>query len=110
MAMAAKLAAEKGGSPELRACLAELQALPDGPELDTFEAQRIGWDFHKAIFQAAGNTRLAKLYADVRVQNSLAMGKNHLRLTTYNGVGRQDMARAIEAFERFMEENRALWK
>ncbi|MCH5143817.1 hypothetical protein JMF94_01820 [Desulfovibrio sp. UIB00] len=38
------------------------------------------------------------------------MGKNHLRLTTYNGVGRQDMARAIEAFERFMEENRALWK
>lgn len=71
--MAAKLAAEKGGSPELRACLAELQALPNGPELDTFEAQRIGWDFHKAIFQAAGNTRLAKLYADVRVQNSLAM-------------------------------------
>ena len=38
------------------------------------------------------------------------MGKNHLRLTTYSGVGRQDMARAIEAFERFMEENRALWK
>lgn len=38
------------------------------------------------------------------------MGKDHLRLTTYNGVGRQDMARAIEAFERFMEENRALWK
>jgi threonine aldolase len=38
------------------------------------------------------------------------MGKDHLRLTTYNGVGRQDMARAIEAFELFMEENRALWK
>ena len=38
------------------------------------------------------------------------MGKDHLRLTTYSGVGRQDMARAIEAFERFMEENRALWK
>ena len=38
------------------------------------------------------------------------MGKDHLRLTTYNGVRRQDMARAIEAFERFMEENRALWK
>lgn len=38
------------------------------------------------------------------------MGKDHLRLTTYNGVGRQDMARAIEAFERFMKENRALWK
>ena len=38
------------------------------------------------------------------------MGKDHLRLTTYRGVGRQDMARAIEAFERFMEENRALWK
>ena len=37
------------------------------------------------------------------------MGKDHLRLTTYNGVGRQDMARAIEAFERFMEEKRALW-
>ena len=37
------------------------------------------------------------------------MGKDHLRLTTYNGVGRQDMAHAIEAFERFMEENRALW-
>ncbi|QTO40567.1 GntG family PLP-dependent aldolase [Desulfovibrio desulfuricans] len=38
------------------------------------------------------------------------MGKDHLRLTTYNGVRRQDMARAIEAFERFMEENRALWE
>ena len=38
------------------------------------------------------------------------MGKDHLRLTTYSGVGRQDMARAIEAFERFTEENRALWK
>lgn len=38
------------------------------------------------------------------------MGKDHLRLTTYRGVGRLDMARAIEAFERFMEENRALWK
>lgn len=37
------------------------------------------------------------------------MGKDHLRLTTYNGVGRQDMARAIEAFERFMKENRAQW-
>lgn len=37
------------------------------------------------------------------------MGTDHLRLTTYSGVGRQDMARAIEAFERFMEENRALW-
>ena len=38
------------------------------------------------------------------------MGRDHLRLTTYNGVGRQDMARAIEAFERFMEKNRTLWK
>ena len=38
------------------------------------------------------------------------MGKDHLRLTTYSGVGRQDMARAIEAFERFMEENRTMWK
>ena len=38
------------------------------------------------------------------------MGRDHLRLTTYNGVGRQDMARAIEAFERFMEKNRTQWK
>lgn len=38
------------------------------------------------------------------------MGKDHLRLTTYQGVERQDMARAIEAFQRFMEENRSLWK
>ncbi|MFT3669945.1 MAG: GntG family PLP-dependent aldolase [Pseudoxanthomonas sp.] len=38
------------------------------------------------------------------------MGKDHLRLTTYRGVGRQDIARAIEIFQRFMEENRALWK
>ena len=38
------------------------------------------------------------------------MGKDHLRLTTYQGVKRQDMARAIEAFQRFMEENRSLWK
>lgn len=38
------------------------------------------------------------------------MGKDHLRLTTYGGVERQDVARAIEAFERFMKENRALWK
>ena len=38
------------------------------------------------------------------------MGRDHLRLTTYNGVGRQDMALAIEAFERFMEKNRTQWK
>lgn len=38
------------------------------------------------------------------------MGKDHLRLTTYRGVGRQDVARAIEVFQRFMQENRALWK
>ena len=37
------------------------------------------------------------------------MGKNHLRLTTYRGVERQHIDRAIAAFGQFMEENRALW-
>jgi DNA-binding GntR family transcriptional regulator len=71
--MAAKLAAEKGGSEELRGCREELLALPAGPQLDTYEAQRVGWNFHRAMFQAAGNRRLLKLYEDVRMQNSLAM-------------------------------------
>ena len=38
------------------------------------------------------------------------MGKDHLRLTTYRGIERRDIARAIEVFQRFMEENRACWK
>ncbi len=71
--MAAKLAAEKGGSIELHACRDELMALPAGPDLDTFEAQRVGWTFHDAMFRAACNQRLATLYEDMRVQNALAM-------------------------------------
>ena len=37
------------------------------------------------------------------------MGKDHLRFTTYRGVERQHIDRAIGAFAQFMEENRALW-
>jgi DNA-binding GntR family transcriptional regulator len=71
--MAARLAAGRGGSDALRACCEELMALPAGDDLNTFEAQRVGWDFHDLMFRATENRRLITLYHDLRVQNALVM-------------------------------------
>ena len=70
-------AAQRGPSPELTACAAELRALQASPApLDTGAAQQLGWRFHEAIFRAAGNERLLALYRNLRAQSGLALQQN----------------------------------
>lgn len=72
--MAAWLAAQKGVTPALRKIAGQLRALAgqDGP-IDVDIAQRVGWQFHEAMFAAADNTRLTDAYHALRTQNGLAL-------------------------------------
>jgi len=75
--MAAWLAAQKGVTPALEEVAVRLRALDaqgdDGIELDVDITQRVGWQFHEAMFAAADNVRLTETYHALRTQNGLAL-------------------------------------
>lgn len=72
--MAAWLAAQKGVTPALIEVATRLRALADDEApLDTDITQRLGWQFHEAMFAAADNARLTDTYHALRTQNGLAL-------------------------------------
>ncbi|VVE30466.1 GntR family transcriptional regulator [Pandoraea anhela] len=75
--MAAWLAAQKGVTPALDEVAARLRALDaqgdEGIERDVDITQRVGWQFHEAMFAAADNVRLTETYHALRTQNGLAL-------------------------------------
>ncbi|MFM0737793.1 GntR family transcriptional regulator [Paraburkholderia xenovorans] len=72
--MAAWLAAQRGVPPALRDCADRLRAMSaPHANIDVDEAQQIGWQFHEAMFAAAGNARLLDMYHALRVQSGLAL-------------------------------------
>lgn len=75
--IASVLAAQRGPTSELQACAEQLRSLQDSRIPSTSEAaQRLGWQFHEAIFRAAGNQRLLKLYGNLRAQSGMALQHN----------------------------------
>lgn len=74
--MAAWLAAQKGVTPALEEVAKRLRALDAQDEavpLDVDITQRVGWQFHEAMFAAADNVRLVETYHALRTQNGLAL-------------------------------------
>lgn len=75
--MAAWLAAQKGVTPALEEVAVRLRALDaqgeQGMPLDVDITQRVGWQFHEAMFAAADNVRLTETYHALRTQNGLAL-------------------------------------
>lgn len=75
--MAAFLAAQRGPTKQLAACAASLKKLVSRSKavLDVVDAQRLGWEFHEAMFEAAQNQRLHDIYKNLRAQSGLALQK-----------------------------------
>jgi len=76
--MAAFLAAEHGVTDALRDCAVALLRITEEDQqgrLDVTEAQKVGWRFHEAMFDAANNQRLHDFYRNLRAQNGLALQK-----------------------------------
>jgi DNA-binding GntR family transcriptional regulator len=75
--MAAFLAAQRGPTEQLVACAVSLKKLVGQKEtaLNVVDAQKLGWEFHEAIFEAARNQRLHGLYRNLRAQSGLALQK-----------------------------------
>jgi DNA-binding GntR family transcriptional regulator len=75
--MAAWLAAQKGVTPALEEVASRLRALDaqaaQDIALDVDITQRVGWQFHEAMFAAADNARLTQTYHALRTQNGLAL-------------------------------------
>ncbi|PKU24113.1 GntR family transcriptional regulator [Telmatospirillum siberiense] len=84
---AAFRAAQCGPGKALGRLADALRALSARTEFDVDEAQRIGWDFHQALFDATGNRRLIQMYETLRAQNGLAL----------QGVPGYDAARSRQA-------------
>lgn len=108
--MAAWLAAGKPVTPALSECAERLQALVDNPDaIDVDLAQRVGWQFHEAMFAAADNARLTDNYHALRTQNGLALQRipdydaertrravrEHLAIFDAIATGRPDDAQRI---------------
>jgi len=73
--LAARLAAERGATPELSAYgrrFREMAADPDG--FGVGEIQQLGADFHLEVFHAADNRQLLDIYQPIRLRFSAAMG------------------------------------
>ncbi|HXP97252.1 MAG TPA: GntR family transcriptional regulator [Telmatospirillum sp.] len=75
--VAALLAAQRGPTEALVRCAADLRGLAGMTSVDVDEAQRIGWDFHQALFAATKNQRMTHMYETLRAQNGLALQRVH---------------------------------
>lgn len=71
--MAAGLAAQRGATPRLEACVDALRTVLNSEPVDVLAAQTAGWELHDAIFEAADNRRLASIYHAMRSECGLAM-------------------------------------
>lgn len=70
---AAFRAAQRGTSETLNRLADALKSMAAQTEFDVNEAQRLGWSFHQALFDATGNRRLTAMYESLRAQNGLAL-------------------------------------
>jgi DNA-binding GntR family transcriptional regulator len=90
---AAFLAAQCGPSDALRRLAGLLEQLAARTIFDVDEAQRVGWDFHQALFATTGNRRLAEIYATLRAQSGLAL----------QGLPGYDAARSRQAMQEHLQ-------
>ncbi len=73
--LAARLAAENGGSPALSAYGPRFEHMIARPgDFDLAETYEFGAAFHTEVFRAAGNAYLLGLYEPMRLQFSVALG------------------------------------
>ncbi|MDR3515087.1 MAG: GntR family transcriptional regulator [Azospirillaceae bacterium] len=86
-------AAQRGPSPALRRAAADLAAVAAPECFDVDEAQRIGWRFHQALFDATGNRRLTQMYETLRAQSGLAL----------QGMPGYDAARSRQAIQEHLQ-------
>jgi DNA-binding GntR family transcriptional regulator len=71
--IAAYLAAARGPTPRLLSFEDKLQSLLDDPAADLLTIQKLGWEFHDSIYEAAGNGELSRMNAGLRDQIGLTM-------------------------------------
>lgn len=70
---AVQLACAQGGDTRLADIMQRLQRVLERDQLHVSEAQQLGWLFHDVLFEATQNSRLCKMYNDLRAQNGLAL-------------------------------------
>ncbi|MBB3148539.1 DNA-binding GntR family transcriptional regulator [Phyllobacterium trifolii] len=71
--IAAFLAAARGPTSQLLSFEEKFEKLLDDPSSELLTIQKLGWDFHDAIYEAAGNRELLRLNTGLRNQIGLTM-------------------------------------